>query len=210
MSVLAVVQARLSSERFPRKVLADIYGKPLIRHVVERVNAIRSVDTVVVAAPASDCQEIAHAAGPGVCVFGHTGETHDVLGRFAAVVKQWDKHETVMRITADCPLLDPEIAEAVITLFNSTNCHYAWNCDEAGYVDGEDVEVMYRDAILLADERTDDKDDREHVTPWIRRHLKVATLPYPNPERTYLKTSVDTREDLEVVRILMEGECPTG
>lgn len=206
--VLAIVQARLSSSRFPGKVVTDLDGRPLIRHVVDRVRAIPSVAVVVVATPETDRPMIAQAAGPGCCVFGYAGPINDVLGRFAAVVRQWERYETVMRITADCPLLNPEIAEAVVTLYRESGCPYAWNKAD-GYVDGEDVEVFHRHVLLWADQMTEHHYDREHVTPYIRHNFQIATLP-AKQDRSGLKTSIDTAEDLERVRQMLEGECRTG
>ncbi len=156
---------------------------------------IPSVSAIVIAVPMGDEREIAQACGSGVAVVGHPGPQEDVLGRFAAVVKSRPSYPTVMRITGDCPLLSPEIAEAVAVLYEeSPAAVYAWNVTP-GYVDGEDVEVMDRDALLWADRRATDPEDREHVTPIIRRHLPMVTLPAPDLRGWIEKTSVDTPED---------------
>jgi glutamate-1-semialdehyde 2,1-aminomutase len=107
--------------------------------------------------------------------------------------------------------LNPRIAERVIDLYLFDQCEYAWNqCEYAwnvapGYVDGEDVEVFSRTALLWAHRVATKSDDREHVTPWMRRHLRMATL-QPAEDRSGLKTSVDVLEDLERVRELMAQE----
>ena len=197
---LCVIQARLGSSRFPRKALADLGGKPLIRHVVERASAIRGVGEVVLAVPEREVVALcycSHVVGPMVA-------EDDVLGRFAAVRAYYPEADTVMRLTGDCPLLDPRIAEQVLALYRATpGCEYAWNV-APGYIDGTDVEVFSAAALRWAHRCATDPYDREHVGPWIRRHCKVATL-LPDAPST-LKTSVDTPDDLERVRTLMSYE----
>jgi len=203
MPLLGIIQARLGSTRFPRKVLAPLAGQPLLRHVVDRVRAIPSVETIVVAVPAGDERDIAHAAGPGVAVMAHPGPEGDVLARFASVVETFHSYASVMRITSDCPLLNPDIAESVVQLHQESGACYTWNV-APGYVDGEDVEVITREAILWAHQRATDAEDREHVTPFIRRHLTVSTLPPPDDRGWMTKTSVDTMADLTRVRKLLQ------
>jgi len=196
MSVLCIIQARLGSERLPRKVLMDIDGRPLISHVVQRACGIRGVDTFVLAVPHAEAgmfaSNVVHVCGPEV-------PENDVLARFAAVSNFYPQHDTIMRVTGDCPLLNPRVAEAVLKLYRECHAWYAWNV-YPGYTDGEDVEVFSRSALVRANELAIDPKDREHVTPWIRRTYPVVTLkPTVTGQR---KTSVDTQEDLDYVRSL--------
>lgn len=156
--------------------------------------AILSVDHVIVAVP----------KGEGM---GYTwateidGPVEDVLGRFARVLERWPEADPIVRVTADCPLLAPDIAQQVLVLYHDTpHCEYAWNV-APGYVDGTDIEVFSRDALLWAQREARDPYDREHVTPWIRRHCKVATL-FPEADYSMHKWSVDDRSDLERVRAI--------
>jgi spore coat polysaccharide biosynthesis protein SpsF len=194
VSVLAIIQARLGSQRFPRKALKDLGGKPLVAHVVERVRQVRGVDDVVLAVPAGEVVQLAYCANmssPGVT-------ENDVLSRFVTVAAQYPEHDTIMRVTGDCPLFNPREAERVLALYQSIpDCAYAWNV-APGYVDGEDCEVFSRAALLNAHWHASGE-DREHVTPWIRAHYPIATA-MPLSDRRGLKTSVDTPEDLERVR----------
>lgn len=202
MSVLAIVQCRLGSKRFPRKALADLAGRPLIAHVVERVRQTRGVNDVVVAVPHCDVADIANIGG--LRVTGPDVPEGDVLARFVAVAAMYLEHDTIMRVTGDCPLWNPREAEKVLALYRSTPaCEYCWNV-APGYTDGEDVEVFSRAALLQAHWHAQGE-DREHAgTPWIRRHYVVATLP-PEPRKLVQKTSIDTVADLERVRLMLEG-----
>jgi spore coat polysaccharide biosynthesis protein SpsF (cytidylyltransferase family) len=203
MNVVCIIQARLGSTRLPRKALADLCGKPLIRHVADRAKQIRGVDRWVIAVPShADYQAIMAVSGPGgvEIAFADVDE-NDVLGRYAACAKTFDA-SVIMRLTGDCPLLNPTIAEDVLRLFWQTpDCEYASNI-APGYVDGEDVEVFTAEALARAHETADDPSDREHVTPIIRRTLQIRTL-LPSQAIAGRKTSVDTLSDLERVRALM-------
>jgi spore coat polysaccharide biosynthesis protein SpsF (cytidylyltransferase family) len=187
---LALIQARLGSHRFPNKVLADLCGWRVIDHVIERVQQISGVDHVLV-------------AWPDACWYA--GHENDVLGRFAHVVMQYPDVDTVLRATADCPVLDSSVCERVLELYHGTpNCEYAWtNTRDGEWPDGLDCEVFSRAALMWAHREATDPADREHVTPWLRRHVKVASLP-PDPKyRGWPKLSIDTPEDLDRVRAWM-------
>jgi spore coat polysaccharide biosynthesis protein SpsF (cytidylyltransferase family) len=194
--VLAIIQARLGSTRFPQKALADICGRSLIDHVLDRVEACDAIDHFVLAVPKGDGW-----MHPWATEF--ECDQNDVLTRFVLASAGWPEHDTLVRITGDCPLWSPAEAERVLALYRSIpGCEYAWNV-APGYVDGEDCEVFSRAALLQAHWHATGE-DREHVTPWIRRNYPVATA-MPISDRGGLKTSVDTPEDLERVRQLLEA-----
>jgi spore coat polysaccharide biosynthesis protein SpsF (cytidylyltransferase family) len=200
---VAIIQARLGSSRYPRKVLEDINGKPMIAHVVERAKAIEGVDEVVVACPSSDDEIVAlEGACVGVRVIG-AREAGDVLGRFADVA-QWVEADVAVRLTADCPMLAPDVATRVLSLYRDYGkCDYATNILSEHYIDGMDVEVFSAQLLYSAERLTWWRNyDREHVTPWLRRHA-VALVAPSTLDRQYPKLSVDTPEDLERVRAIM-------
>ena len=194
MSVLLIIQARLGSQRLPHKSLERIGDRTLIDHVYERALLVQQATHVLLAVPAGD----GHMHPWATEVLGVA--PNDVLGRFAAIVEQWPEHETLVRVCGDCPLLDPRIVDDAITLYHSyPSIDYIWNVTD-GYCDGEDVEVFSRAALMRAHQHTQDAHDREHVTPWIRRHYDYLTMAPRTPGRS--KTSVDTAADLAYVRSL--------
>lgn len=198
--VLALIQARLGSTRLPAKALADIAGKPLIQHVVERVQSMAGLARVVVAVPnRRDASFIKPYVG-NASVFSAEEliDEADVLGRFALCAAMYDHCDTILRVTADCPLWDPLLGERVLALYLARYVDYASNI-APGYRDGEDVEVFSAWSLLHAHKHATDPSDREHVTPYIRRHFRIATL-QPDEIRSDVKTSVDTPTDLERVR----------
>lgn len=210
--VVAIIQARLASQRLPGKALMDIAGMPMIQRVVDRVRMVRGLGAIYVTTPGADRIAINAALRrytseeiPDYVVGNQQplGKAHDVLRAYAEIAEE-SGADVVMRVTGDCPLFDPVIAERVLQLFQDTkSCEYASNI-ALGYVDGEDVEVFSASALRLADRMAIDAFDREHVTPWMRRYLRTVTLE-PDSDRSSLKTSVDTPEDLARVRALVQG-----
>ncbi len=196
-SVCVVIQARLGSTRFPNKILADLDGKPLIQHVVERARQIRGVDDVIVAVSDTPTKDAIEALGLAVRVVRPAVPPDDVLGRYAAVACQFPSHDVFVRVTGDCPLLDSEIASDTLAEFFAGG-HTYWSNLKDGYVDGTDVEVFTRDRLLEADREAKTSDEREHVTLWMRGGEIVT----PDP----VKLSVDTEEDLARVRAMLVSE----
>ena len=168
-----IVQARLTSTRLPAKTMLSLGGEPVIRHVLRRCLAIPGVDKVVCATPVHKSEPLrfeAHALGVTVV----QGSEHDVLGRFrkAALVVNAD---IVMRVTGDCPLIDPEICGRVLELMEE-GVDYASNVDPRGFPKGLDCEVFTMDALERAHREADDPYDREHIGPWMQRNLYCVNL----------------------------------
>jgi spore coat polysaccharide biosynthesis protein SpsF len=197
---LGIIQARTGSSRLPNKAFADLMGKPLIQHVIERAQQIALIRFLVLAVPA---QDVALFSRFGVPVYGFADVPEaDVLTRFWRVAERYPACDAIMRLTGDCPLLDPHICQQVCERYVSDpSVSYASNVHD-GYIDGTDCEVFSRPALEAAYFHATDPIDREHVTAWIRRHMATATLP-PAFHGRGLKTSVDTVEDLARVREMM-------
>ena len=206
MRTVAIVQSRLGSTRFPRKALADLNGHPMIWHVVQRAKQIPGVDKVVLAVPVADYDEMSDAVEEcGVSVYGHRGVESDVLRRFLTAMRRF-RATTIMRITGDCPALNPGVAGRVLCLFRAAFVDFASNDTRiSGYPDGWDVEVFSRSALETAAANATEPFDLEHVTPWMQRHLDCVTLRAPEPW-TGPKLSVDVPSDLEVVRAWLAGQ----
>jgi spore coat polysaccharide biosynthesis protein SpsF len=202
VSALAVVQARMTSTRLPGKSLADVGGEPLAALVLRRLGRASSVERVVLATseePADD-PLVALAAEVGVGV--HRGPRDDVLTRIAGAAA--GHTGPVVRITADCPLIDPGVVDNVVGLFARTpGCAYASNVEPRTYPDGMDVEVIAGDALAAADAEATDPFEREHVTTAIRRdpdRFPAAALVHEGEDLGDVRWTVDHPEDLEVVR----------
>src|SRR5258705_5699610 len=169
MKTVAVVQARMGSTRLPGKVLMDIAGRPTIDWVVEAARRAPGVDEVVVATstlPQDDA--IAQwASKPGINVV--RGSETDVLSRYLAALSATGA-DIIVRLTADCPFLDPAVIGEVIRLRTMRNAAYATNTDPPTYPDGLDVEVFTKDALEIANREAMRPTDRDTVTRFMVRN----------------------------------------
>jgi len=199
--IVAIIQARMGSTRLPGKVMAEIAGKPVLWHVVYRVRQAQQVDEVVVATTdkAADQAIIDFASAEGILVF--RGSEEDVLDRYYQAAK-WIGADVVVRITADCPLIDPQIIDRVIAHYLNGNFDCVSNTHPPTYPDGLDVEVFSFDALEKAWKEARRLSEREHVTPYIWKNLDKFRL--SNVENTedlsHLRWTVDEPQDLEFVR----------
>lgn len=197
MRIVAILQARTGATRLPNKVMADIFGKTMIERVVTRVQRAK-LDTVVIATTRNPMDDVIASMcnHKGWACF--RGDEEDVLDRFywASVVYDAD---IVVRICADCPLIEPEIIDAAIETFKYRKVDYVSNKLEPSYPLGLDVEVFSFGALKQAFE--EDKNYREHVTPYIYKSGKFSLFPLTNIiNLSQFRWTVDTPEDLEFVR----------
>ena len=163
---IAIIQARMTSSRLPGKVLMDICGKPSLQRMLERVNMAKSIDNVVVATTinTSDDPVVEMCKNLNIEVF--RGDENDVLGRIYEAAKFFCA-DTIIRLTADCPMIDPSVIDEVVHSFSINNYDYCSNTIDRSYPDGLDVEIMSIDSIRDACKNAKDPFLREHVTPYI-------------------------------------------
>ena len=204
MKTVAIIQARMGSTRLPGKVLADLAGKPVLAWVVRAARAVLGVDEVWVATSTSvlDDPVAAWCRSSGVAV--HRGSENDVLDRYVGAAKA-SGAEVVIRITADCPLLDPAVIAQTIRLRSMTGADYVSNIDPPTWPDGLDCEVVTADALHAAAAETTRASDREHVTPFVRNNrdrFTAETLIAPLPGLAAERWTLDTPEDLLLLSAL--------
>lgn len=207
--ILAILQARLSSNRLPGKVLLPLFGMPMLARQIERLKRSRRIDALVVATSdqAGDDAIAALCAESGVACF--RGSLDDVLDRFYKAALQ--RHPaTVVRLTGDCPLTDPEVIDNCIDFFREGDFDYASNAVEPSFPDGLDVEVMRFDCLAQAWREARLPSEREHVTPFIHsRPQRYRIGHYRNdPDLSHLRWTVDEPDDLELVRSIYEALYP--
>ena len=199
---VAIIQARMGSARLPGKVLMDIAGHPLLWHVVQRTKSASCVDKVVVATSDNASDDAVEDFCRKEKVTCFRGSEKDVLSRFYDAAKT-EFAETVIRITGDCPLIDPAVIDAVAKGYSQKECDYATNTLRYTYPEGLDVEIFSMKALETANKNAKRESDREHVTPYLRVGGQFVTF---NVEHTqdYSKAghfwSVDHPTDLEFVR----------
>lgn len=201
MKTVAIVQARMGSTRFPRKVMAEVDGVPLIGVLIERLSRAETVDEIVLATsvdPRNDPLE-AYVRGLGVAVY--RGSEGDVLDRYyhAAVEASAD---VVVRITGDCPLVDPAVVDDVVGQFHAAGVDYLSNTIVPTYPDGLDTEVCSMAALTRAWREADAPFDREHVTPYLKTSPSVRQVNVVAPggeDHSAKRWTVDEPSDFTVV-----------
>jgi spore coat polysaccharide biosynthesis protein SpsF (cytidylyltransferase family) len=203
LKVVAIIQARLGSTRLPGKVLIELDGMAVLGHVIARAQRIAGVDEVAVATtPASEDDGVAEYAGDrGVTVF--RGDELDVLNRYGDCAREMNA-DAVVRITADCPLIDPELSGRVVLRYLEGDIDYASNYKPPTFPDGLDTEVFSFAAIDEAQGRADRPSEREHVTPYIWQHPENFRLANITQEVDHsgLCWTLDSPQDLEMMQAL--------
>jgi len=195
-----VVQARTGSSRLPGKVLAEVGGLPLLELMLRRLAPL-AVDRVVVAtttAPSDDAVAVlAHDAGAAVI----RGDEQDVLARFAAALREHPA-DVVVRLTADCPFVDPELVATGLREQERDDADHVSNVLVRTHPDGLDFEVVRAEALLAAAREAVAAAEREHVTPFLFRRPERFRLRAVREEVSlgHLRWTVDTAEDLQFVR----------
>ncbi|MBL4759713.1 MAG: aminotransferase class III-fold pyridoxal phosphate-dependent enzyme [Mariprofundaceae bacterium] len=204
MKVVALVQARMGSTRLPNKIMKDVVGKPMIELLLQRLSQAKSIDEIVVASSedAKDdaLQELVSKLGY-VCV---RGSEEDVLSRYYYAAKL-SHADVVVRITGDCPLVDPSLVDQVIQMYKESTVDYFSNTAPPTYPDGLDIEVFSFEALKKAHNEAVSSFDREHVTPYLR-NTDIFTQGGVSHEEdlSKLRWTVDEAEDLEVIRSVFQ------
>lgn len=201
MTAAIIVQARMGSTRLPGKILETLGSRTALARCLDRCRAVPGIDLVVCAVPDTDENEpvAEEAADCGAMVV--LGDEHDVLSRYARAAREAGA-DIVMRITSDCPFIDPVVAGRVLALLRDTGADYATNNAPALFPHGLDCEAFSAALLYEADLRAGDPYQREHVSPWIRTHpgLSHVNLRGPGGGLERLRWTLDRPEDLAFFR----------
>lgn len=212
--IVAISQARMSSTRLPGKVLMPAAGRPLLAHHLDRLSSTPGLDAVVLATTvnATDDPVAACAESLGVQVF--RGDEQDVLGRFAGAAAL-ARADLVVRVTADCPLIDPALVGRLIAAFRDDPSLDYLSIDSTRYPRGLDAEIFPRALLDEAATQATDPAEREHVTPYIycrpeRFRLGTPLAPDEPVDPPGQRWCVDEPADYELVRRLLEALLPSN
>jgi len=208
MKIIAIVQARMGSTRLPGKVLKPIVNKPMIELLLTRLSQSKELDQIVVATsmdPKNDQLQMVVESLGFRCI---KGSENDVLSRYYTIAKSVSA-DVIVRITGDCPLVDPVLVDKCIREFKKIEVDYLSNTNPATYPDGLDVEVMSFASLEKANNETNSEFDREHVTPFIRNNniLSKSSISHTQ-DLSSLRWTVDEPEDLIVVTNIFEYFSP--
>jgi spore coat polysaccharide biosynthesis protein SpsF len=203
MRTVAIIQARTGSTRLPGKVLQDLEGRTVLERVINRVTQFTMVDEVIVATSdhPSDDPIVEESARSRIDTF--RGSEADVLDRFVGAA-DYTNADVCVRLTADCPLLDPGVSDSIISLFLEADgaVDYASNKIPQSFPRGLDTEVFSRDALARTARTARQQYERVHVTAYMYRHPEIFNLlsVTSDVDRADWRWTVDTAEDLEFLR----------
>ena len=203
MTTACIVQARLRSSRLPGKVMEDLGGRTVLSHVLARCRAIHGIDVVVCATvDAADCDPVAaEAERCGAAVF--RGDETDVLDRYHKAAQSVGA-TTVMRVTSDCPLIDPDVCGEVLALTQQAGADYAANGHPPSFPHGLDCEAFSFIWLERAAVEAVRPSEREHVTPYLHAHRDVRRVNLRSPMAgvSHHRWVLDHPEDLDFLRAL--------
>jgi spore coat polysaccharide biosynthesis protein SpsF len=201
LKIVAIIQARMGSTRLPGKVLKDLAGDTVLARVVSRTRRAKLVQQVVVAtsdlpaddAIAQECNRLSVAC--------FRGDEADVLDRYFRAAQQFSA-DGIVRITSDCPLIDPELIDATVQAFLEGRADYCTNALVVRYPRGLDVEVFTFEALARAEDCAKEAYQRTHVTPYFYENPGLFNIASLTADADYsdLRWTLDTIEDLEMLR----------
>jgi spore coat polysaccharide biosynthesis protein SpsF (cytidylyltransferase family) len=213
--ILIVIQARMGSSRLPGKVILPIgYGFTAIKLMLYRLKTQLHEVIVVTSTNAADDVLIEHLSGTAPC---YRGSELDVLSRFTECLSQdrYERVKTVVRLTGDCPFVDPAIVDKTLELYFDSKADYCSNIAPRSFPDGMDVEVFSKNLLFHVNRFGRDQLSREHVTPMMRGvvghmpDLRVSNLSNARDDSN-IRLTLDTREDLETIRQILKEIGPDG
>jgi spore coat polysaccharide biosynthesis protein SpsF len=211
MKTVIIVQARMTSTRLPGKVLKQVLGKPLLEYQVERLQRVKLADEIVIATTNNQTDEPIVELCNSLSIAYFRGSEGDVLERYyqAATAHQAD---VVVRVTSDCPLIDPQVIDTAIDYYlqDRSTYDYVSNCIKRTYPRGMDTEVFSFSVLEQAFMEATAQPDHEHVTPFIYRQPERYSLGHViySEDCSHYRWTVDTPEDFELIKKIIETVYP--
>ncbi|MBT5542126.1 MAG: aminotransferase class III-fold pyridoxal phosphate-dependent enzyme [Gammaproteobacteria bacterium] len=201
-NITAIIQARLGSKRFPGKVLKKLSNKSLIEILFTRLKESQHLSNIVFAIPDNDENIDLEKEIESIHAAYFSGDEDDVLKRYYMTAKKFNA-EHIVRITADCPLIDPMMLDEMLLIYSENNFDYMSNTNPPSYPDGFDIEIFSYEALDDAYKNAIDDYDREHVTPYIHRNSDNIIYNYQSDiDFSGLRLTVDDPEDLELLEAI--------
>jgi|TARA_B100000953_G_scaffold96890_1_gene79392 spore coat polysaccharide biosynthesis protein SpsF (cytidylyltransferase family) len=196
-----IIEARTGSSRLPNKVVAEIEGKPMIFYVIDRIKQIKSVEQIILATTQEENDKILTEIAKQNSIGSFVGDSIDVLDRGYQCALQ-NNADPIIRITGDCPLIDPDIVEEMLEFYLKNNYDYVSNRINPKYPDGLDVEIYSFNTLQMAAQNAKWSSERELVTTYITKNPKnFKIFSYENQEDlSEYRWTVDEQKDLEFIR----------
>lgn len=204
MKIVAIVQARMGSERLPGKIMLDLGGKTVLEHVIARVGQSKLIDEIVIATTIKSDDDIIAKQVEMLGMKYYKGSEEDVLSRYYYAAKE-NNADIIIRITSDCPLIDPEIIDKIIKFYKEHEYEYeivanaSSDLSKRTFPRGLDVEIFSFEQLEIAFTKADEKYQREHVTPYIYENAKKIYYYKNNVDYSKYRWTLDTEEDFELI-----------
>lgn len=205
MKIVTITQARLSSSRLPEKVILPLGCATVLDLHLRRIKKAKLISKIIVASTFEEKSNLIKLiAEKNHCTF-FQGDLNDVLDRFYQAVVH-EKPDFIIRLTSDCPLIDPQLIDDLVSKFLASNADYAANCLNSTLPDGMDAEIFSFNSLEIAHREAKLKSEREHVTPYIRNSGKFNVLPIDySPNLGSFRLTLDTKEDYNLIQKLVES-----
>lgn len=205
MKYLCLIQARMSSKRLPNKVLLPLLGEPALYRLYQRVIKSKKIQKTIIITSTDSSDDLIQKMCTEKGIEFFRGDLNDVLKRYYLASLKY-KPQNIIRITGDCPLIDPQIADGVITLFeqNYDKIDYACNTEPPTFPDGLDVEVFKFTALEEAYKKATLPSEREHVTIYIKKHFRKINFALKSYDYSRIRITLDQEEDYDVVKKLYD------
>lgn len=206
MKTICIIQARMNSTRLPGKILMKAGGRTLLENVLIRVGQAKKIDKIVIATTNQKEDDATEKLCKKIGVDCFRGSENDVLDRYFKCTMKYSEFDNIVRVTGDCPLIDPKIIDEVISLFVESKSDYVSNALEETYPDGMDIEIFKRKVLEEAFHKAMMSSEREHVTLYIRNNPKFKKINLESKyDFSHIRLTVDRKEDFEVIKFLIEN-----
>ena len=211
MRIGIIVQARMTSTRLPGKVLIPVLGKPLLEFEIERLQRVRRADGIIIATTTNDTDQPIIDLAERLGIKAFRGSEEDVLSRYFDAAKEND-FDVIVRITSDCPLIDPAVVDDVIGAYleNAEKCDYVSNCLNRTFPRGMDTEVFPFSLLEKIYYEAIEQPYREHVTSYIYEDslkFRLLNVAFQRDE-SHHRWTVDTAEDFKLIENILETLYP--
>ena len=194
----------MTSTRLPGKIFLEVMGRPLLSYLIEQLGHSKLLSDIIIATTVNGEDDPISGLAKQEGLKVYRGSEHDVLDRYYQAARKFEA-EHIMRLTADCPLIQPDICDRLADLYTNSSCDYAHTGES--FAEGVDCEVFSREAMHEAWKEAKLTSEREHVTLYFRNHpeiFRIVTLDNESDDSRY-RITVDEKEDFLVVRAILEN-----
>ncbi|RDW20775.1 cytidylyltransferase domain-containing protein [Oceanobacillus chungangensis] len=211
MKVIGIIQARMTSTRLPGKVMKTVNGTTLLEYQLERVKRSKRLDQIIVATTNNGTEQPIVDLCRDLNITIYQGSEEDVLERYYQTAK---KHhaDIIVRMTSDCPLIDPKVIDKIIKFYLDNNYDYVSNTQIRSFPRGMDTEVFSMDNLEAAYLKASEDYEKEHVTPYFYLNPNLYSIGQfvSKPDTSKYRLTVDTEEDFELISTLIKELYPVN